>query len=82
MIQQGRACDTAKPYILNTRSEEHNTVFYSYLLCFMNTVTLNMFLYLTGSTWRNTLHYSYEQALVSLKINKPSTRAEGGQRPL
>ena len=42
----------SSPYML-----EHNTVFYSYLPCFMNTVTLNMYVFLsnTGSTWRNTV---------------------------
>jgi len=28
------------PYMLNTRNEEKNTVFYSCLACFVNTVTL------------------------------------------
>jgi len=43
--------------MLNTRSEDKNTVFDSYLACFMNTVTLNMYVFLsnTGSMWRNTL---------------------------
>jgi len=45
-----------KPYVLNTRSEEENTVFYSYVVCCVNTSTLNMygFLSYTGLTRRNT----------------------------
>ena len=37
--------------MLNNRSEEDTTAFYSYLLCFMNTATLNMYVFLsyTGS---------------------------------
>jgi len=31
------------PYVLNTRNEENNMVFYSYLACFVNTLTLNMY---------------------------------------
>jgi len=44
-------------YMLNTRSEGYNTVFYSYLACFVNTVTLNMYGLLsnTAFTRRNTL---------------------------
>jgi len=46
-----------RAYMLNMRSEEQTTVFYSYLARFMNTVTLNMnmFLSYTGFTRRNTL---------------------------
>jgi len=41
--------------MLNMRSEEENTRFYSYLACFVNTLTLNMygFLSYTGFTRRN-----------------------------
>jgi len=44
-------------YMLNTRSEEKNTVFYSYLACFVNTCTLNMYVSMsyTGLTRRNAL---------------------------
>jgi len=44
-------------YMLNTRNEENNTVFYSYLACFVNTFTLNMYVYMsyTGLTRRNTV---------------------------
>jgi len=36
-------------YMLNTRSKERNTVFYSYLLaCFMNTVNLKMYVFLSS----------------------------------
>ena len=44
-------------YMLNTRNEENNTVFYSYLACFVNTFTLNMYVSMscTGLTRRNTL---------------------------
>ena len=40
-----------------TRNEEHNTVFYSCLSCFVNTITLNMYVSMsyTGLTRRNTL---------------------------
>jgi len=43
--------------MLNMRSEEQNTVFCSYPARFMNTVTLNMNMFLpnTGFTRRNTL---------------------------
>jgi len=43
--------------MLNMRSEEQNTVFYSYFARFMNTVTLNMCMLLsnTGFTSRNTV---------------------------
>jgi len=42
--------------MLNTRGGEYNTVFYSYLDCFMNTITLNMYISMacTGFTRRNT----------------------------
>jgi len=33
---------TPAPYMLNTRNEEKNTVFYSYVACFVNTFTLTM----------------------------------------
>jgi len=44
-------------YMLNMLSEEKNTVFYSYLARFLNTVTLNMNMFLsnTGFTRRNTV---------------------------
>ena len=43
--------------MLNTRNEETHTVFYSYSACFVNTVTLNIYVYMsnTGLTRRNTL---------------------------
>jgi len=43
--------------MLNMRSQEYNTVFYSWLARFMNTVALNvsMFLSNTGFTRRNTV---------------------------
>jgi len=45
------------PDMLNTRNEEKNTVFYSYLACFVNTSTLNMYVSMayTGFTRRNML---------------------------
>ena len=45
------------PYMLNTRNEDKNTVFHSYLACFMNALPLNMYEFLsyTGFTRRNTL---------------------------
>jgi len=44
-------------YVLNTRNEGKNTVFYSYVACFVNTLTLNMYgsMSFTGFTRRNTL---------------------------
>jgi len=46
-----------RPYVLNMRSEEYNTVFYSYSARFVNTITLNMNMFLssTGRTRQNTL---------------------------
>jgi len=35
----------SSPYVLNTRNEETNTAFYSYLSCFVNTFTLNMYVF-------------------------------------
>jgi len=48
---------TVNPTCYNTRGEEYNTVFYSDLACFMNTVTLNKYIFMlyTGLTRRNTL---------------------------
>jgi len=48
---------TPLPYMLNTRNVQKNTVSYSHLACFVNTLTLNMygFLSYTGFTRRNTL---------------------------
>ena len=44
-------------YVGNTRIAAYNTVFYSYLACFMNTFTLNMYVSMshTGVTRRNTV---------------------------
>ena len=46
-----------RPYVLNTRKAENNSVLYSCLACFMNTVTLNMYTCMshTGLHRRNTL---------------------------
>jgi len=43
--------------MLNTWNEENITVFYSYLACFVNTVTLNMYVSMsyTGLTKRTTV---------------------------
>jgi len=43
-------------YMLNTRNEEKNTVFYSYLACFVNPFTLNMYVSMpyAGLARRNT----------------------------
>jgi len=43
--------------MFNTRGEEHNPVFYSYLACFMITTTLDMYIFMSyaGLTRRNTL---------------------------
>jgi len=43
--------------MLNTRNEEKNTVFYSYLACLMNTFTLNIYVSTSYTEWsrRNTL---------------------------
>jgi len=45
------------PYMLNTRSEEESTVFYSYVACCMNTLPMNMYEFLsyTGFTRWNAL---------------------------
>jgi len=45
------------PYMLNTRSEEQKAEFYSYLAGFMNTSTLNMYVFLSNTefTRRSTL---------------------------
>jgi len=32
-----------QPYMLNTRNKENNTAFYSYVTCFVNTCTVNMY---------------------------------------
>jgi len=51
-----RANPTRTAYaMLNTRNEERNAVFYSYLACFVNTFTLNMYVSMsyTGLTRRN-----------------------------
>jgi len=32
-----------RSYMLNTRNEKMNAVFYSYFACFVNTFTLNMY---------------------------------------
>jgi len=32
-----------RTYVLNTRNEEKNMIFYSYLACFVNTFTLNIY---------------------------------------
>ena len=47
----------SEPYMLNTRNEEKNTVFYSYSACFMNTFNLNMYVSMsyTGIIRRNML---------------------------
>jgi len=44
-------------YMLNTRNEEKNTAFDSYLACFVNTFTLHRYVSMsyTGLTRRNTL---------------------------
>ena len=34
-------------YMLNTRNEENLTVFYSYVACFVNTFTLNMYVFMS-----------------------------------
>jgi len=49
--------DMCRTYILNTRGEEKHTVFYAYVACFMNTLTLNMYLSMsyTGLHRRDTL---------------------------
>ena len=41
-VRRWRATLGAAPYVLNTQSEEKNTVFYSYLACFVNALTLNL----------------------------------------
>jgi len=46
MVERGEASSLAvrlRAYMLNTRTEEHNTLFHSYLAYFVNTFTLNMY---------------------------------------
>jgi len=64
--------------MLNMRREAYNTVFYSYLACFMNTVTLNMniFLSTTGFTRRNMVVYQRVSASQEY-VNTYSTRRVG-----
>jgi len=52
-----RARPRSPSRMLNTRTEESDTVFYSYLACCMNTSTLNMYITMsyTGLTRRNTV---------------------------
>jgi len=40
----------SQAYMLNMRREAYNTGFYSYLACFMNTVTLNMNMFPSNKT--------------------------------
>jgi len=44
-------------HMLNTRNEKKNAVFYSYVACFVNTFTLNIYVSMTyaGLARRNTL---------------------------
>jgi len=44
-------------YVSNTRNKENNTVFYSYSACFVNTLTLNIYVSMsyTELTRRNTV---------------------------
>jgi len=54
--ERGGSWANPNPYMLNMRGEEYNTVFYSDLACFLNTVPLKMemFVLYTGLTRRNT----------------------------
>ena len=47
----------SEPYVLNTHSEENKTVFYAYLACFMITLPLNVYEFLSNAGFirRNTL---------------------------
>jgi len=47
----------SESYMLNTRSEKQNTVFYSYLACFVKIFTFNMYVSMsyTGLIRRNTV---------------------------
>jgi len=38
-------------YMLNTRNEENNTIFYSYLAYFVNTFTLNIYVFMAYTGW-------------------------------
>jgi len=42
--------------MLNTRNEEHNKGFYSYLACFVNTFTLNMYVSMSYTVLGLTLY--------------------------
>jgi len=48
------------PYVMNTQSEEKNTVFYSYVASFVNTCTLIMYVSMP--------YYRVQQAEYSLRI--------------
>jgi len=41
------AAGGSAPYMLNTWSEEQNTGFYSYLACFVNTLILNTYVFMS-----------------------------------
>ena len=60
LYAEARYADGLGAYMLNMRGEAYNTVLYSYLARFMNTVTLskNIFLSNTGFTGRNAYSYS------------------------
>jgi len=45
--------------MLNTRNEENNTVFYSYLACFVNTSTLNTCVFMSYTGLTSGIRYSF-----------------------
>jgi len=47
----GGAGGASRTYMLNMRSEEEHTVFYSDLARFMNTATLNMYMFLSNTVF-------------------------------
>ena len=56
-LAHARHAGAATAYMLNTGSSEYNAVFYSYLACFVNILTLNTYVFMSyiGLTRRNTL---------------------------
>jgi len=56
----GGSVEWSQSYVLNTQSEEKNTVIYSYLACFMNTFSSN--------TYVSMSYYRVQQAEHSIRI--------------
>jgi len=69
-----RRAEGQGPYMLNTCSAEKNTVFYSYLACFMNTVILNMEVSMSYTGFNQAEYGTRIRVVVSQKyVNMYST---------